>query len=141
MRARPTKHATGLSLPPGNTSPATARWSRPSPTRRPETGLRFGCPLALPLEGLLHVLAGVLDLLADLTGPAADPLALSFGLEVRIAGRPARTLLGMALGHLEPVLELVHEAHGKPPPIGAAAARCPAAVLPLPCNSPFTQNG
>ncbi|MGN6794391.1 MAG: TetR/AcrR family transcriptional regulator [Streptosporangiaceae bacterium] len=79
---------------------------------------------ALPLEGALHVLAGVLDLLADLTRPAADPLALAFSLKVRIAGGPAHILLGVALAHLETVPELVHETHGMSPPIGAAGTRC-----------------
>ena len=63
------------------------------------------------VERVADVLACVLDLLADLAGRAAYSLALSPCLKVRIAGRPAHVLLGLAPAHLEPVAELVHETH------------------------------
>src|SRR5580693_6467636 len=65
----------------------------------------------LLLKGVAHVLAGVLRLLADLPGGAADALALALGLQVRVTGGPADVLLGVALAHLEPVPHLVHETH------------------------------
>jgi hypothetical protein len=66
-------------------------------------------------ESIPDVVAGILDLLADLSGGAADPLALSFSLKVRIVRRPAQILLRVALAHHETVPELVHETHEMPP--------------------------
>jgi len=66
-------------------------------------------------EGVAHVPAGVLHLLADLPRGAADALALAPGLQVRVTGGPARLLLGPALPHLEPVPHLVEETHVSPP--------------------------
>src|ERR1700728_4831964 len=63
------------------------------------------------VDRVADVLARVLDLLADLAGRAAYPLALAPCLQVGIAGGPAHVLLGLALAHLEPVAELVHETH------------------------------
>src|ERR1700754_5199411 len=78
-----------------------------------------GCGLLyegrLLLERVPGVLGGVLGLLANLPRGASDALALSLGLQVRVAGRPACLGLGPALAHLEPVAELVHEAHVAPP--------------------------
>jgi hypothetical protein len=65
----------------------------------------------LLLESIPDVLAGILDLLADLSGAAADPLALSFCLKVRIVRRLAQILLRVALAHHETVPELIHETH------------------------------
>jgi len=68
-------------------------------------------PTAPSVERVADVLAGVLYLLTDLAGRAAYTLSLALCLEVGIAGRPAHVLLDLAAAHLEPVAELVHEAH------------------------------
>jgi enterobactin synthetase component D / holo-[acyl-carrier protein] synthase len=69
----------------------------------------------LVLERVLDVLRRVLDVLADLASAALDTVGLPLGLQVPVTGGPAYVLLGLALGHREPVAELVHETHVTPP--------------------------
>src|SRR3984957_6016115 len=63
------------------------------------------------LEGVADVLAHVLDLLPDLLGATLDAVARTLSLQVLVSHGPAGLLLAAALGHLEAVLELVHETH------------------------------
>src|ERR1700683_4135002 len=72
---------------------------------------RGPAPKSLGLKGVTDVLAHVLDLLADLLGAALDAVARALGLQVLVSHGPAGPLLAAALGHLEPVFELVHETH------------------------------
>src|SRR5580704_5577470 len=63
------------------------------------------------LERVAHVLAGVLDLLADLAARALDALALTLGLHGPVMRGPADVLLGPAASHHELVPHLVDETH------------------------------
>jgi tellurite resistance protein len=79
----------------------------------------------LPLEGVPHVLAGVLGLLADLPPGALDAFGLAPGFQVGVTGRPAHVLLAPALGHREPIAQFVHEAHVVPPLIDICLTSSP----------------
>src|SRR6266511_4246500 len=77
-----------------------------SPARRP--GRRSG---ESPVEGLLGLLAGVLDLLAGLAQLGLAPLQVALGLQVGVVGRVAGHLLDLALGLVGGILRLVGAAH------------------------------
>src|SRR6266545_1399966 len=77
-----------------------------SPAQRP--GRRSG---ESPVEGLLGLLAGVLDFLAGLAQLGLAPLQVALGLQVGVVGRVAGHLLDLALGLVGGILRLVGAAH------------------------------
>src|SRR5262245_24706629 len=77
----------------------------------PVTTVGTGAVDPLLLEGILHVLAGVLRPLADLPRGPAEPLSLPLHFKVWVAARAAGLCLGPALTHAEPVPQFVNQAH------------------------------